>query len=107
MPPVSNNHWGQAARSDASLSEVDQHALFVEYELAGLQAMQKLSRLATDAPKPSPTNPGVLIDINTLNYALRMIQGQSTIGHLMNPPAISGCVRLMASATNQSTGVAS
>ncbi|KAG8713779.1 hypothetical protein FRC08_012815 [Ceratobasidium sp. 394] len=84
--------WGRVVGSYLVPSDLEQLTLSVDSELAGLQAMQKISQLGTEVPEVKSTND---IHISTLESALLLFRDPATIRHLANPPVISGCIRLM------------
>ncbi|KDN35998.1 hypothetical protein RSAG8_11149, partial [Rhizoctonia solani AG-8 WAC10335] len=107
MSPPSHPRWGRPIRSYSNLFNADRCALSVDSEIAGLQAMQKISRLATEGYTSAPEDLELDIDISTLESAVRLTLDSTTIRHLANPLVISGCIRLMKGVNRQRTGAAS
>ncbi|CAE6479027.1 unnamed protein product, partial [Rhizoctonia solani] len=63
--------------------------------------MQTISQLGSD------DNTAPAVALSSLETALVLAQDQATIHHLANPAVISGCIRLIQAAINQSPGVIS
>ncbi|KAG8711270.1 hypothetical protein FRC11_003242 [Ceratobasidium sp. 423] len=99
--------WGRPVGSYAPSSDIFRISVSVDDEIAGLQAMQKISQLATEARIPGQPNPEKDTDISTLNSALRLSLDPATIRHVANPLAASGCIQLMQTITGQNPGIAS
>ncbi|KDN34570.1 hypothetical protein RSAG8_12329, partial [Rhizoctonia solani AG-8 WAC10335] len=107
MSPPLHPRWGRPIQFYSGLSHADRCTLSVDRELAGLQALQKISRLATEGYMPTSEDSEHNIDISTLKSALLLTSDSATFRHLANPPAISGCIQLMKTVNSQSSGVAS
>ncbi|KAG8709217.1 hypothetical protein FRC08_018478 [Ceratobasidium sp. 394] len=100
MSKLSHPVWGRVIGSYLVPSDLEQLDLSVDSELAGLQAMQEISQLATEVPQVKSTND---IHISTLESALLLSRDPATIRHLTNPPVISGCIRLMKTVIDKSS----
>ncbi|KAG8685750.1 hypothetical protein FRC11_010141, partial [Ceratobasidium sp. 423] len=96
MPALVHSLWGRDIEDYSTSDDLDRFrtksTLSVDAELAGLRAMQKISRL--DA-QTQPYADIKQVDISTLECALRLSVDSVTIRHLANPPVISGCVYLL------------
>ncbi|CAE7227416.1 unnamed protein product [Rhizoctonia solani] len=103
----SHPRWGRAIASLSPPTHRKRLTLSVDSELTGLQAMEKISRLAADGHLATRMDAETEIDISTLESSLLLAQDPMTIRHLANPPVISGCVRLMRTMIGQRPGVAS
>ncbi|CAE6498707.1 unnamed protein product [Rhizoctonia solani] len=97
MPETLHSRWGYPIGSYVPTDDYARLNLSVDDELAGLQAMQRISYLEAGTHMPTGTDFGSDIDLSTLESALRLARDPATIRHLVNPPAISGCVQLMKS----------
>ncbi|CAE6476550.1 unnamed protein product [Rhizoctonia solani] len=107
MSPPLHPRWGRPIQFYSGLTHADQCALSVERELAGLQALQKISRLATEGYMLTLEDSELNPDLSTLKSALLLTSDSATFRHLANPPVISGCIQLMKTINSQSSGVAS
>ncbi|KAG8713780.1 hypothetical protein FRC08_012816 [Ceratobasidium sp. 394] len=104
MSGPSHPRWGRTVGSYAAPSDMNRLDLPLDSELAGLQAMEEISQLATGVPQVGLARN---IHISTLESALLLARDPATIRHLANPPVISGCVQLMKAIIRKPSGVAS
>ncbi|CAE6494801.1 unnamed protein product [Rhizoctonia solani] len=99
IPP--HPRWGHTIDSAPSYSLESLVDVAVDKELAGLLAMEMISRLATEAPTSDEAGLERDINTSTLESALLLALDPATIRHLANPPVISGCIQLLKSAAKQ------
>ncbi|KAG9084705.1 hypothetical protein FRC06_003935, partial [Ceratobasidium sp. 370] len=104
MSESSHPHWGRIVGSYITPSDMDRLDLSVDSELAGLQAVQEISQLSTEAPRIKSARD---IHISTLGSALLLARNPATIRHLANPLVISGCIQLMRTIIGRPSEVAS
>ncbi|CAE6412725.1 unnamed protein product [Rhizoctonia solani] len=95
MPVSSHPRWGNPFEIYGSFVNPCRLTLSVDSELAGLQAMKRISGLAAQTFTSNQTSSKSDIDISEIISALRLAQDPATIRHLTNPPVISGCIQLM------------
>ncbi|KDN33579.1 hypothetical protein RSAG8_13330, partial [Rhizoctonia solani AG-8 WAC10335] len=107
MTSTSHSSWGRATGSYFPSPDLYRSVLSVESELAGLQAMQYVSELATEGQIVTQNNPGKGISVHTLESALNLALDPATARHLGNPTLISGCIRLMKTVTRDHSAIAS
>ncbi|KAG8683627.1 hypothetical protein FRC11_013290, partial [Ceratobasidium sp. 423] len=100
-PTAPHPRWGHTTDSAPSYSLESLVNVAVDKELAGLQAMEKISRLATEARTSAEADLERGIDPPTLESALLLALDPATIRYLANPPVISGCIQLSKPAANQ------
>ncbi|KEP46561.1 hypothetical protein V565_192420 [Rhizoctonia solani 123E] len=87
--------WGRAIGSYAYYPDFIRSSLSMDSELAGLQAMEKIAQLSTEARAPAQQHTVYGIEVSTLQSALQLSVDPLTIGHLANPSVINSCVQLM------------
>ncbi|CAE6472335.1 unnamed protein product [Rhizoctonia solani] len=107
MSPPLHPRWGRPIQLYSGTSHANQCTLSVDHELAGLQALQKVSQFATEGYMSTAENSEHNIDLSTLQSALLLTSDSATFRHLANPPVVSGCIQLMKTVNCQSLGVAS
>ncbi|CAE6490263.1 unnamed protein product [Rhizoctonia solani] len=105
MVAPSHPRWGRVIGTYSLSSDVNGANLSLDSEITGVEAMKKISRLATDADASSWSDSG--INISTLECALRLTQDPMQVQHLANPPVVSGCILLMKTTVGRTSGVAS
>ncbi|CAE6500233.1 unnamed protein product [Rhizoctonia solani] len=93
--------WGRTIGSYSLPSDMNRTTLSVDSELTGLQAMQKISQLATEGRIQGRESLEENIDIKMLHCALNLASDPATIRQLANPPIISGCICLMKTISRQ------
>ncbi|KAG8689404.1 hypothetical protein FRC11_002782 [Ceratobasidium sp. 423] len=99
--------WGLAIGFYEPFCNLIRSGVSSNSKIAGLQAMQKISRLASERRIPAQRELGKDIYMSTLQAALHLAMDPMTIAHLADPPVISGCIQLMKGVIGESRGVAS
>ncbi|CAE6494812.1 unnamed protein product [Rhizoctonia solani] len=107
MSLTSHPRWGTPIGIYPSFCGLFRSDLSVDSELAGLQAMQKISQLGSEKQLPTHQDPAKRINLSTLHAALRLALDPTTVTHLEIPGVISGCTQLMKTVVGKSPGVAS
>ncbi|CAE6477875.1 unnamed protein product [Rhizoctonia solani] len=87
--------WGCSVEARALVSDLERADLNPALEHAGIQALQKISRLSSESYTLVQTDLGKEINITILQAAFLLARGPRTIHHLANPPVLKSCIRLM------------
>ncbi|CAE6452498.1 unnamed protein product [Rhizoctonia solani] len=107
MSSILHSSWGRATGSYRPSPDLYRSVLSVDAELAGLQAIQTVSELATEAQIVTPNTLGNGISVSMLESALSLALDPATVRHLGNPPFISGCIQLMKTMVRPHSAIAS